>query len=104
MFQLNLVATPGERRFLVDRDVVIVIYRQIAALFVGDQNLIGVLARSADKGRDVGLRQSNGNEQVSVGERLSVPFGESYNPARDAGFDLDRGERLNLFIGRTQTR
>src|SRR5262249_2201470 len=59
---------------------------------------------SSDQVCDVGLRQSNGDEEVSVGERLSVSFGESENPARDAGLDFKRGERLNLFIGRTQTR
>src|SRR5262245_28797061 len=86
------------------RDVVVVIYGQVAALFVRDDNLVGVLARRADQICDVALRQSDGNQQVSVWERLSVLFGEGENTARDAGFDLDRGERLNLFIGRTQTR
>ena len=63
-----------------------------------------MLARSADQVCDVGLRQSNGDQHVSVGKRPSVPFGESENPARDAGFDLERGQRLDLFVGRTQTR
>src|SRR5262249_55239721 len=34
----------------------------------------------------------------------SVPFGESENPARDAGFHLECAERFDLFVGRTQTR
>jgi len=69
-----------------------------------NHNLVGVLARGSDQICDVSLRQSDGGKQVPIGKRPSVPFGESENPARDAGFDLECGERLDLFVGRTQTR